>query len=72
MAELAVLRKRAPTKSSRGVLSLGKGQAMGSIDRIEELCDQFESGWLHGNRPRIEDCLAAVAGSGEMLLFANY
>ena len=37
-------------------------------DRINQVCDRFESDWRAGERPRIEDRLAGVTGPERILL----
>ena len=40
-------------------------QIPASARGIDASCDRFEADWHAGHRPRIEDHLAAIAGSGE-------
>ena len=40
----------------------------GHDSRIDFLCDQFESAWRAGNRPRLEDCLPQIEEADRLAL----
>jgi len=45
------------------------GVPLDSAQKVDELCDRFESQWLDGKRPRIEDFLSATPANLRTALF---
>src|SRR5690242_4317833 len=41
------------------------------VQRIDALCEQFETAWRRAERPRLEDYLHALPGAAQAELFAE-